>query len=520
MFKYLQSCCERYYKKTVWEKGVMITLTAVLLPVIIGLAGLAFDAGNLYVHKAKLQNTADAAALAGGRAYVNSLGTGAGGSVTLTQEQLNAKKSILIAAADEYIAKNNPLYKEKVDNGQGNSKKSYAMGKETKAEDSNKSTEYFRVTLTETVPVYLLPVLGIPNIADVSVYATVKMTDTEVKAVKTEPDPYDDDHDPLIIAGRSLINEHKGSNTYNFKAYVTDQEHGQSIQADKYMGEDGKYHYYLPSSNGRTDIDQTKTYNMDTFGQEMLGLFKQKQTDWVHQQTAQDPNFRSDDTYYMTYHGDSTINIDDVSRNPGNYGLNPEEHSYLYISKSDSGLGGIHLKLQGSLYTGGDITNNTPYYIFVNSDVSIGNFHFQSDCNRPIVFCYMGESGIKYHFHANVKGILYSPHSQDAWIQINNNKNFCGTIISDYVRIQANKKTTFEYSDEELVKWMEGEDGLKFTPSIGFYQDPGSGSSSGSGGTSETVNEISLPDRLRLVLAGSTTDASHYKDSAVEWSAL
>ncbi len=164
MFGLLQS----YYERTVRrEKGAMITLTAVLLPIIIGVAGLAFDTGNLYVHKARLQNTADAAALAGGRAYVNSLGTG--GSVTLTQEQLNAKKPILVTAANEYIAKNNPLYKEKLDAGQGNTEKSYAMGKETKTEDSNKSTEYFRVTLTETVPVYLLPVLEIQKIADVSV---------------------------------------------------------------------------------------------------------------------------------------------------------------------------------------------------------------------------------------------------------------------------------------------------------------------------------------------------------------
>ncbi len=519
MLGLLQSYYEEHYKKAVRrEKGAMITLTAILLPVIIGFAGLAFDAGNLYVNKAKLQDTADAAALAGGRAYVNSLGTG--GSVTLTQAQLNAKKPVLIAAANEYIAKNNPLYKEKLDAGQGNTKKSYAMGKETKTEDSNKSTEYFRVTLTETVPVYLLPVLGIQNIADVSVYATVKISDTEVTTVKAEPDPYDDDHDPLIIAGRSFINEHKGSNTYNFKAYVTDQEHGQTIQTDRYMGDDGQYHYYLPSSDGRTEIDQSKSYNMDTFGQEMLGLFKQKQTDWVNKQTALNPNFKSDDTYYMTYRGDSTINIDDVSKNPGNYGLNPEEHSYLYISKSDSGLGSIHIKLDGPLYTGGKITENTPYYIFVNSDVDIGNFHFQADCNRPIVFCYTGESDIKYHFHSDVKGILYTPHSKDAWIQINNNKNFCGTIISDYVRIQANKNTTFEYSDEELKKWMEGEDGLKFTPSIGFYQDPGSGSSSGSGGTTETLNKISLPDRLRLVLAGASTDESHYKDAAVAWSDL
>ena len=54
------------------ERGAILVLTALLLPIIFGCLGIGYDIGNLYMHKARLQNVADAAALAGGRAYLDS----------------------------------------------------------------------------------------------------------------------------------------------------------------------------------------------------------------------------------------------------------------------------------------------------------------------------------------------------------------------------------------------------------------------------------------------------------------
>lgn len=54
------------------ECGSVIVFTAVAISALLGLAGLAYDVGNLYMHKARLQNVADAAALAGARAYADS----------------------------------------------------------------------------------------------------------------------------------------------------------------------------------------------------------------------------------------------------------------------------------------------------------------------------------------------------------------------------------------------------------------------------------------------------------------
>ena len=53
-------------KKTInTEKGSVLTLTALLLPVLFAFMGIAYDLGYLYMQKTTFQNIADAAALAG-----------------------------------------------------------------------------------------------------------------------------------------------------------------------------------------------------------------------------------------------------------------------------------------------------------------------------------------------------------------------------------------------------------------------------------------------------------------------
>ena len=54
------------------QSGSILVISAMMLPLMLGCLGFAYDFGNLYIHKARLQNIADAAALAGGRAYLES----------------------------------------------------------------------------------------------------------------------------------------------------------------------------------------------------------------------------------------------------------------------------------------------------------------------------------------------------------------------------------------------------------------------------------------------------------------
>ena len=86
------------------ECGSILVFTAVAIPTLLGLVGFAFDVGNLYMHKARLQNVADAAALAGARAYMDNLDTTEGGKITDGDTKSNPTHAN--AVADEYIAKN------------------------------------------------------------------------------------------------------------------------------------------------------------------------------------------------------------------------------------------------------------------------------------------------------------------------------------------------------------------------------------------------------------------------------
>lgn len=60
------------WKNLRWECGSILIFTAVAIPIFLGLMGIGYDVGNLYMHKARLQNIADAAALAGARAFADS----------------------------------------------------------------------------------------------------------------------------------------------------------------------------------------------------------------------------------------------------------------------------------------------------------------------------------------------------------------------------------------------------------------------------------------------------------------
>ena len=62
----------KIWKTLRWECGSILIFTAVAIPIFFGLMGIAYDVGNLYMHKARLQNIADAAALAGARAFADS----------------------------------------------------------------------------------------------------------------------------------------------------------------------------------------------------------------------------------------------------------------------------------------------------------------------------------------------------------------------------------------------------------------------------------------------------------------
>lgn len=176
--------CSKFFKQ---ESGSIFVLTALLLPLMFGCLGIAYDVGNLYMHKARLQNVTDAAALAGGRAFLESQKktTGTkddidvntdgkaekeyviGGSQTLSGKHQDADK-----AADDYIYKNiinlgEKVYSDKYSHYALRGIKKNAAVEGQEATYTAASEIFYRVGLRETVPLYFLSVITKKNVETV-----------------------------------------------------------------------------------------------------------------------------------------------------------------------------------------------------------------------------------------------------------------------------------------------------------------------------------------------------------------
>lgn len=178
------------------ERGAIFVLTALLLPIMFGCLGIAYDVGNIYIHKARLQNVTDAAALAGGRAYLESQKKATGTKDDVDDESdghssdnpftytiagrsnrsvdgitydSTRKHADADKAADDYIYNNiinlgETVHADKYSHYalRGLKKNAVEEGQES-ADPTYNNTEateiFYRVGLYETVPLYFLPVI-------------------------------------------------------------------------------------------------------------------------------------------------------------------------------------------------------------------------------------------------------------------------------------------------------------------------------------------------------------------------
>lgn len=123
------------------QKGQILVFTAVLLPLLMAACGFTVDFGNMYMHKSRLQNAADAAAIAGGYAF--------------RDNKENIDEHPKADKASEESAKSN------LSNFNG-------IGQLRQARVDKDGVIYYRVELSESVPVYFLRLFGVGDSTTVS----------------------------------------------------------------------------------------------------------------------------------------------------------------------------------------------------------------------------------------------------------------------------------------------------------------------------------------------------------------
>ena len=409
------------------EQGSIVVLTAVLLPVFLGFMGIGIDVGNLYMHKARLQNVADAAALAGAREFVN-------------QKETPDSHDKTDAEATKYI--NNNLVNLHNSENVTQDGKSHLVRQSV---DGSKTKTYYRIGLTETVGLNFLPILpGINRNATVQASAVALAEGTVTSSNPLPSVPVSEGasfsiFDNLFTFSEFLsldkINENSqvkatfdgrivytllnnntetGSSNAGF-FYDLGEQPGISdklrhVYSDKGGGNIGNAHVNDPYLN---PYFSTRDY-AETF-KEWLKTDENGNKLYVEFTSQNDNGISTDIINAKQQQGDKTFNVFYYNNNAQNLDINITSPINTIAGKFDE---------------------NTPVYILVGDKMHINSVHVKSNV-RPVVLVYYGTSTMALEGcggeNDEAKLIVYAP---DATVRlVNFNMQFYGNIIAKMINI-------------------------------------------------------------------------------------
>lgn len=410
------------------QKGAFLVFTALMIPIIFLCAGFAVDLGNAWAYKSKLQNAADAAALAGAKEY------GDNGTETVDSHDsadAQAEKFLIANLGSDYYYNH---LKKLADEGKGKIK--YQM-KPLTQKDSTKS--YYRVYLSTQAPAFFMRMFNYTHL------------DVGVEAVAVVPTKSEGtiDFDNLIDVGTRLedgqFNQDNGRDddegmSHNeikgcvFDGTVVYRNHEEwekaryaTVQHDEWwpvrkhwttVEDNGQYrfftpeakkdasrydaiqknHYQWPQEGNLTDY-HNKAQNVETA---LEALYKSHANEvqegrpigrqgWVYV-----PLSYSESHYYII---DSSVNhnlnLTLLITNPGS-------------SDNPNPQGTTPMKINGQDF----YVNDSPVYVYIKGNYQNINIQLDEDIIHPIVICYLGESG-NIHFQSQEHsfiGTIYFPN--------------------------------------------------------------------------------------------------------------
>ncbi len=438
MYQYMQFLTKKWR-----QQGAVIAFTALLLPMLIIGTGLAVDLGHVYVQYSRLQNAADAAALAGAKAYAENNET------VDKHPKANAK-------AEKYIqGEFHNLEDEQREKIEDN----YKKGKKDRYKARTKDDiTYYRVKLYKEVPLYFLggiyktisgketytvPVESVaaislasqPGTSGNSAFPNLFTFTDSFNGINTAQNP-----DNVKIAeisctftGRIVTNNQNSVITYRHQLITNDAREKQKKNSDytvKNAIDDG--YVNDPILDEKIDLrfyEGTAT----RIGNSSTKNFTENTSQTISAQN----HFNS--SYISTNNNQSVIHY--TSNNGGNISF-------------DTDVAG---------------NKNNPLYIIIDSANNPQiNFNADIKVTRPIIYCYLGKGELWINANPGVEfhGIIYAPYAK---VGIHENGwKFYGSLVARSFELTA--KGDYTYED------------------FGISNDSGSGSSSGGSNTPATNN--------------------------------
>lgn len=425
------------------QQGAILVLTAFLLPFIIAFTGMAVDFGNLYVQHQRLQNAADAAALAG--AY-----------------NFKAENT-----TDMSVAKSN-ADKAAVENGNINCGGSMANANVNMDEpkvDNPQNPSYYGVRMTKPVPIYFLsyfPEIG--NTQDVSAVATAKInlsvenkndSDALVDSLAIYLEKFDSTQELNNPDDNSLGTVHHNI-TATFDGKITYAGPGPNVNASSFTYNNKNYFFTKKAQDDGSPI------------KEIVEKKQGEYWDTVHSSTF---NYKDNKITKAFADKEKVHGVYDALNNHVGLGdgiINSLFNPLIHLSGQDIYIDGESLVFNGLF---GATNKDTPLYIEVDQ---LTNIYLKSDTIRPI-FIYAknnnnwgGNVNLDLQGH-NFRGIIYAPTS--SFIVNLNDKTFQGSVIAKNVSFHGKGHYIYEGFNET---------GKANT------------SSSGSGGITQQSNNVTL----------------------------
>lgn len=385
------------------QKGQILVFTAVLLPLLMAACGFTVDFGNMYMHKSRLQNAADAAAIAGGYAF--------------RDNKENIDKHPKADNASKESAKSNLTNFDDI-------------GRLCQARVDKAGVIYYRVELSESVPVYFLRLFGVGDSTTVSADSIASIVN--------------------LGGGKNNIFQ----NLFSFGSGGFASTNANQNPDDPGVSLIGNSSFYQGDVRGiGSDANMTKNYTHEllTFAsrdafladrkltvRQAIDKDKKNGTHEYYTTPSQDYEHRLDENLkdivdaakgheYIWGHGKKLSDILSQTANNNSYFYNP--------SGQDAEL------IVDCLPKGAPNDNRPLYFVFDKwAKLTITN-KVEERNSRPIIFVYTGTDTINIeandsYFH----GIIYAPY---ATVHINDGgMSFYGSIASKGLIITG--KGTYE----------------------------------------------------------------------------
>ncbi len=422
------------------EKGAVIVMFALFIPLMMICVGLAVDLGNLYAHKTRLQNAADAAALAGAREFAVKGETVDSHSEADDEAKLYAKK-----AAENNNGKNIIVGVYRA----GEAKLQENSDVEAKTEDKS---IYYRVDLTETVPLYFLRIIGLTE-QEVAVTSIVKLGDS-VAYKKTPGDELF-----IIKSGFDAVNSVKNPDNPNITGQVSNFFNGNIVYTDgtanKVSKEYADNHYKKMNFKYSTQMGELETFFKSKAKEDNVTVTQASKED-SNNIYHSDPYYQPYDMDYLARYTRERMNLPDYSARTWE-GWDSYKQKFGQVSEGykkitssmlsqdlaitanmGNGDGNTSIAIDGTIPGGSE-----PVYLYIDESVNQRlNIDVTASNGRPLRIIYMGTSEIAFNIASGTtfSGTIYAPYASQVLVNAGG-ANFEGSMIVDKLTLRGDDAT-------------------------------------------------------------------------------